>query len=229
MKRLYPKTIALFLALLLPLLLCACPAGGDEEGLTLSRVSAGVYRCEETGLTYTRAQDTYLPGRMSSAVYASYKNEGETLLSLYKLGPDTADKYLVSADPETLYPGTFYTAEGYSLPTLPEMETREIWICSADAEMFWASANIISQMRNEDRVEQVIYAYEKGPDAKLPSGRAKDCVQLIFRSEKYPEIYYYCTYYSFGTGESYLYEFDTQRCVRVPDDLFKDYALSFDK
>ena len=82
MKRLYPKTIALFLALLLPLLLCACPAGGDEEGLTLSRVSAGVYRCEETGLTYTRAQDTYLPGRMSSAVYASYKNEGETLLSL---------------------------------------------------------------------------------------------------------------------------------------------------
>ncbi|MBQ8859472.1 MAG: hypothetical protein IJ012_06780 [Clostridia bacterium] len=229
MKRIHLKTGALFLALLMPFLLCACPAGTDKQGMTLTRLSAGVYRCEETGVTYTRAQDTYLPGRMSSAVYASYQSDGEILLALYKLGPDTANEYLVSADPDDLYPGTFYTAEGYDLPTLSEMETREIWICAADAEIFWASANIISQMRNADRVDAVIDAYENGTEATLPSGLAQDCVQLIFRSEKYPEIYYYCTYYSFGAGESYLFEFDTRRCVRVPDDLFEDYALSFDE
>lgn len=229
MKNLYLKTVALLLALLMPFLLCACPAAEEHKPLTLTRLERGIYLCEETGVTYFAAQDTYLPGRMSAEVYASYENEGRALLSLFKLGPDSVDKYLIAADPDSFYPDVFYTAKGYTLPTLPEMEPTEIWICDATADSFWASASIISQMRNEDRIAQVVDAYENGTETRLPSGNPKDLVQLIFRSEKFPEIYYYCSYYSFGAGECYLYEFDTQHCVRVPDDLFKDYALSFDK
>ena len=88
-----------------------------------------------------------------------------------------------------------------------------------------ADANVISKMRLGERVNFVVAAYRDGEAATLPTGAPEICVQLIFRSEKYTEFYYYCTYYSFGEGECYLYEFETERCVRVADDLFDGYEM----
>ncbi|MBQ8859694.1 MAG: hypothetical protein IJ012_07925 [Clostridia bacterium] len=234
MKATFRRGLAAILSLILLLSLAACPGsdgpgtGDDEDTYTLSRVESGVYRCEETGVVYHRLPDTYLPGQMSRKPYAVYKND-TTRDVYFRLGAESADKYLVLADEEDYYPYNFIVAEDYEMPTLLDMDVSEIWICGADAERFWADANVISKMRLGERVNFVLAAYRDGEEATLPTGTAEVCVQLIFRSETYTEFYYYCTYYSFGEGECYLYEFETEHCVRVPDGLFDGYALSFDE
>lgn len=221
------SAVCLLLSLLFSLTACPDPSTPPvgEDALTLVRVEAGVYRCEETGVVYHRLPDTYLPGRMSAKPYAIYE-EGSTRDVYFRLG-DSADKYLVLADEKTYYPYNFIVAEGYDMPTLPEMNPTEIWICQ-DAERFWADANVVDKMRLGERVNFVVAAWRDGEEATLPTGVPEDRVQLIFRSEAYTEFYYYCTYYSFGEGECYLYEFETERCVRVADDLFDGYKLSYD-
>jgi hypothetical protein len=222
-------TAALTLLLLL-FSLTACPTPeAPPEGdapLTLTRVEAGVYRCEETGVVYGRLPDTYLPGRMSTRPYAVYES-GSTRDVYFRLGEESANKYLVLADEKTYYPYNFIVAEGYEMPTLPEMDPSEVWICQ-DAERFWTDANVVSKMRIGERVNLVVAAWRDGEAATLPFATPEVRVQLIFRSEIYTEFYYYCTYYSFGEGECYLYESATERCVRVPDDLFEGYKLSYD-
>ncbi len=224
------RAAALLVAMACLFCLCACPGGGVENNaLTLSRTAPNTYRCEETGVTYVRAADTYLPARMTRAPYATYTDQSGAVTSYFKLGPDSAQNYLVQADPTDFYPGSFLVAEGYDMPTLAEMDPDEIWICGADSEVFWAEANVYSKMLYSDRVDAVVAAYEENwiCDA-LPSGVPEVCVQLIFRSPFYTEFYYYCTYYSFGEGKSFLYEFETMRCLRVPDDLFVGYPLAPD-
>lgn len=222
------RALAALLCILLLVSLAACPApagtGDGDDAYTLTRVSAGVYRCEQTGVVYHLVPDCYLPGQMSRRPYAIYESDA-TRDVYFRLGAESADKYLVLADEEDYYPYNFIVAEGYDMPTLLEMEASEVWICNADAERFWADANIISKMRLGERVNFVVAAYRDGEEATLPTGTPEICVQLIFRSEKYTEFYYYCTYYSFGEGECYLYESETQRCVRVADDLFDGYEM----
>ena len=224
------RAAAMLLALACLFSLCACPDNGGADALTLTRTAPGTYLCEETGVTYVRAADTYLPARMTRAPYATYTDNSGSVSSYFKLGPDSAQHYLVQADPADFYPGAFLVAEGYDMPTLAEMEPNEIWICGADSEVFWAEANVYAKILYADRVDAVVAAYEENWVCdRLPEGEPQACVQLIFRSPRYTEFYYYCTYYSFGEGQSFLYEFETMRCLRVPDDLLVGYPLTPDE
>ncbi len=213
--------------------LCACPEGEPSPGsdawaegaYLLEQTEEGAYFCTETGITYRQVQDTYLPGRLANRPYAAYRPEGGAAKFFFKLGPDSAEQYLVEADPETMYPHRMYVADGYDLPDLAEMDPDEVWICGAEAISFWAEANIIDKMLYADRVDRVVAAWS-GFTCELPLGQPEIFVQLIFRSPFYTEFYYFCTYYSFGEDACYLYESASGRCVKVPDDLFDGYEMT---
>ena len=220
-------------ALLALLMLCsfvACTptadSGEGDDAYILTSPSPGRYVCEETGTTYLTQPFTYLPAGLMTRPYAVYDRGGSRDV-FYRISDESAPKYLVLADEESYYPYYFIAAEGQPLPSLIEMDPTEVWICNAEAEIFWASGNIYDKMRLGERVNLVVAAYRDGEVCSLPTNKTLQvCVQLIFRSETFPELYYYCTYYAYGEGECYLYEFGTGRCVRVSDDLFEGYVLS---
>lgn len=235
MKHAFLRGLCALLCLSLLLPLAACNGGGEPKANTLTSPAPGSFVCTETGVTYHRTSFAYLPGRMQRAPYAIYRTPGGQEQCFFALGDTSAGSYLVLADRESYYPYFMIVAEGYEMPSLAALDPNIILICNDEEEYFWHDANVFDRVRLADRVGAVVAAWTQGADTTLPDGEPLVSAFLIFavhleESEptegRYTEFTWYCSYYSFGPGQTYLSDDATGRTVRVADSLLEGYALS---
>lgn len=212
-------TATLLLSLLLCLSLCLAGCPGGDGAYVLESSDTETFVCRETGVTYRRAPAVYLPMQLCRTPYARWQSPSGASFAFFALGEESAGRYLMLADEDDYYPYYLIVADGYTLPTPEEMAVSEVLLCGAESETFWHPVNIHHRIGDFRRIEALLAARADGESATLPGGTPAARVELIFVSEKYPELSYFCTYLSYGKGENYLYESDTRRTVRVPDGL----------
>ena len=150
-----------YLLMLLSLFLCLCllscgscnpPVETATPG-QMTKLEEGRYRLEENGKVYTFASYAYLPNRMQRTPFAVCE---ATSQNFYALGDESAASYLVWADPDDYYPYYILTAEGYTLPSVAEMEPTTVIFCHSDEELFWLAP--ISYMRNATSIANLVSA-----------------------------------------------------------------------
>ena len=229
------QLLSFALSLLLCLSLVACGScTGDPEipPLSLTRTEDGAFRDEENGITYRRAPDAYIPNRMLRRVYATCRYTapagGEANLSFFAIGEDSAQRYLVYADPEDFYPYYMIVADGQALLPLSGLDASIIVICGTDEEFFWQTANVYDYVRTQAKIDTVLSAFLLGSDTELPAGQPLRSVFLLFSSETNTDYSYYITYLEYGPGRTYLHDPSTDHTVLVDDALLDGYRLSFE-
>lgn len=184
-------------------LLCALLAAGCSSTLVnLSYENNQMYN-KRLKLVYDAAPLCYEPVSVGDA-YAYY---GDGDLVLYEISGFDPKEWLTEA-----YAGTmttiFHTPE-ITLPTLPEMDTDQLYICS-NTEINFS----LKTVEDKEAIRALVETFENGEEAPWPSERAETSYNLKFYSEEHPQFYYNLIYAEYPTG-NILYERISRHCVYI--------------
>ena len=212
----------------LSVLLCAALLSSCSGGMRMDFDADGNYFIAETGASYKRAPSCYEP-EVSDRLYAELEINGIK-----------TDYYEVEgADPSRLLADEFSTlfySTGYELPSLENMGVSLVSLYNESA-----SLSSISDIRDADKISEIIEIYNEGEAAPYYSG-LKSSLALVVRffSPEHPGFCYTLTYVeykediidtaesgeSINYGRKFLYNRSAGRCV-MAGDIFSEYIELF--
>jgi len=146
----------------------------------------GGYYCAKNGVTYKLAELQYIPVTIGEK-YAVLDDGGERT-DLFTIQGASPEKWL------TTEKGDLFYASSEKLPTLAEMDTDKILICTE------GDAAVISlvEISNDANVDLITFTYNYGMEIEYPhEEEVNESLILRFTSEKYNWLYYNLTYVEF--------------------------------